>query len=256
MTLDVKGLSVSYGAVRAVFGVDLRVDDGEIVALVGANGAGKSSILGAIAGLLPRAGGELLLDGEPLPSTPPEVVARGMVLVPQGRKVFPRLTVEENLLLGGYRKGARWKIAEQLFEPIFEYFPRLAERRRQPAGRLSGGEQQMLVIGRGMLSQPKVMLVDEMSLGLAPKAVTTLFEMIVQVNRDKGTTFVLVEQAASVLNIASRAYLIQKGRVAFEGDADKLLSEVDVLRGAYLGRNSRQTTAPEPSRLSPGTRRG
>ena len=232
--LDVSSLSVSYGSARVLYGIDLRVDDGEIVALIGPNGAGKTTALSAIGGLLPHEG-QITLDGEPLPAKPWEAVAAGLALVPQGRAVFPSMTVEENLLLGAFSRGANWRTVEDLFGPIFEYFPRLAERRRQPAGKLSGGEQQMLVIGRALLSQPKAVLIDELSLGLAPKLVQTLFEMIVRLNRERGMTFLLVEQASAVLEISNRAYLLQKGQVVHEGDARELLSQVDVLRSAYLG---------------------
>jgi branched-chain amino acid transport system ATP-binding protein len=238
--LDVSSLSVSYGSARVLYGIDLRVDDGEIVALIGPNGAGKTTALSAIGGLLPYEG-QVTLDGEPLPAQPWEAVAAGLALVPQGRAVFPSMTVEENLLLGGFCRGATWRTVEDRFGPIFEYFPRLAERRRQPAGKLSGGEQQMLVIGRALLSQPKAVLIDELSLGLAPKLVQTLFEMIVRLNRERGTTFLLVEQASAVLEISNRAYLLQKGQVVHEGDARKLLSRVDVLRSAYLGIQSGQS---------------
>jgi branched-chain amino acid transport system ATP-binding protein len=240
--LEVHALSVSYGHARALYGIDLRVDDGEIVALIGPNGAGKTTALKAIGGLLPHEG-EVRLAGEALPTKPWEVVEAGLALVPQGRAVFPSMTVEENLLLGGFCRDANWKVVEEWFAPIFEYFPRLAERRRQPAGKLSGGEQQMLVIGRALLSQPKAVLIDELSLGLAPKLVQTLFEMIVRLNRERGTTFLLVEQASAVLEISNRAYLIQKGRVVHEGDARALLSQVDVLRSAYLGIQSGQSAA-------------
>jgi branched-chain amino acid transport system ATP-binding protein len=232
--LEISDLSVSYGLARALYGIDLRVDDGEIVALIGPNGAGKTTALRAVGGLLPYEG-DVRLEGEPLPRKPWEVVDRGLALVPQGRAIFPSMTVEENLLLGGFCRGANWRVVEPWFEPIFEYFPRLAERRRQPAGKLSGGEQQMLVIGRALLSDPKIVLIDELSLGLAPKLVQTLFEMIVRLNTERGMTFLLVEQAAAVLEISNRAYLLQKGRVVHEGDARALMSEVDVLRSAYLG---------------------
>jgi branched-chain amino acid transport system ATP-binding protein len=238
--LDVSSLSVSYGSARVLYGIDLRVDDGEIVALIGPNGAGKTTALSAIGGLLPYEG-RVTLDGAPLPAKPWEAVAAGLALVPQGRAVFPSMTVEENLLLGGFSRGVTWRTVEELFVPIFEYFPRLAERRRQPAGKLSGGEQQMLVIGRALLSQPKAVLIDELSLGLAPKLVQTLFEMIVRLNRERGTTFLLVEQASAVLEISNRAYLLQKGQVVHEGDARELLGSVDVLRSAYLGIQSGQS---------------
>jgi branched-chain amino acid transport system ATP-binding protein len=240
--LDVSSLSVSYGSARVLYGIDLRVEDGEIVALIGPNGAGKTTALSAIGGLLPYEG-QVMLEGAPLPSKPWEAVAAGLALVPQGRAVFPSMTVEENLLLGGFCRGVTWRTLEDLFGPIFEYFPRLAERRRQPAGKLSGGEQQMLVIGRALLSQPKAVLIDELSLGLAPKLVQTLFEMIVRLNRERGTTFLLVEQASAVLEISNRAYLLQKGQVVHEGDARELLSRVDVLRSAYLGIQSGHSAA-------------
>ena len=233
--LEVSGLSVSYGQVRALYAVDLRVDDGEIVSLIGPNGAGKSTTLGAIGGILPRTG-DVHFGGARLPASAVETVARGVALVPQGRKVFPTLSVEENLLLGGYCRRARWRDAEERFAPIFEYFPRLAERRRQPAGKLSGGEQQMLVIGRALLSQPRLVMIDELSLGLAPQIVRVLLDMVVRLNQERGTAFLLVEQAApAALEISRRAYLLQKGQVVHAGDARELLGRVDVLRSAYLG---------------------
>jgi branched-chain amino acid transport system ATP-binding protein len=238
--LDVSSLSVSYGSARVLYGIDLRVDDGEIVALIGPNGAGKTTALSAIGGLLPHEG-RLTLGGEPLPAKPWEAVAAGLALVPQGRAVFPSMTVEENLFLGGFCRNVTWRTVEDLFAPIFEYFPRLAERRRQPAGKLSGGEQQMLVIGRALLSQPRAVLIDELSLGLAPKLVQTLFEMIVRLNRERGTAFLLVEQASAVLEISNRAYLLQKGQIVHEGDARELMGQVDVLRSAYLGIQNGQT---------------
>jgi branched-chain amino acid transport system ATP-binding protein len=237
--IEVRDLTVHYGQVRAVSGVNLRVNEGEIVSLIGPNGAGKTSTLSAIGGALPHAG-EIAFDGEPLPTGAVEVVTRGVALVPQGRKVFPTMTVEENLFLGAYCRAVRWRAAEERFAPIFDYFPRLKERRRQPAGKLSGGEQQMLVIGRALLSEPKLMLIDELSLGLAPKVVQTLLAMIVRLNEERGMTFLLVEQAApAALEISNRAYLLQKGRVVYEGDAKTLMQEVDVLRSAYLGAGPR-----------------
>jgi branched-chain amino acid transport system ATP-binding protein len=234
--LEVRGLAVSYGPVRVLNGIDLDVGDGEIVALIGPNGAGKTTTLNAIAGLLPRSG-EVRLDGEPLEPVAEEVVRRGLALVPQGRRIFPTMTVEENLFMGAYAKGGGWKGSVQRFAPVYEIFPRLAERRRQTARSLSGGEQQMLVIGRALLSEPRVMLIDELSLGLAPKMVLTLLDTIQRLNAERGTACLLVEQAATAaLSIARSAYLLRKGEVVFRGSAEQLRSEVDVLHGAYLGK--------------------
>ena len=234
--LEVRGLTVSYGPVRVLQGIDLSVGDGEIVALIGPNGAGKTTTLNAIAGLLPRSG-EVRLDGEPLEPVAEEVVRRGVALVPQGRRIFPTMTVEENLFMGAYAKGGGWKGSAQRFAPVYEIFPRLAERRRQTARSLSGGEQQMLVIGRALLSEPRVMLIDELSLGLAPKMVLTLLDTIKRLNAERGTACLLVEQAATAaLSIARSAFLLRKGEVVFRGSAEQLRSEVDVLHGAYLGK--------------------
>jgi branched-chain amino acid transport system ATP-binding protein len=220
--LEVRGLTVAYGMVKVLHGIDLDIATGEIVALIGPNGAGKTSTLNAIAGLLPHAG-EVRLDGEPLPTAAEEVVRRGVALVPQGRRVFPSMSVEENLLMGAYSRGARWRGSNELFAPIYEIFPRLGERRRQEAGRLSGGEQQMLVIGRALLSDPKVVLIAE-----------------------RGTACLLVEQAATAaLKIATSAYLLQRGEVAYHGPAARLRDDVDVLHSAYLG----QGTARKESAL-------
>jgi branched-chain amino acid transport system ATP-binding protein len=236
--LTVRGLTVAYGPVKVLHGLDLEIASGEIVALIGPNGAGKTSTLNAIAGLLPHQG-EVSLDGEPLPTAAEEVVRKGVALVPQGRRVFPTMSVEENLLMGAYSKGARWKGAEARFAPIYAIFPRLAERRRQEAGRLSGGEQQMLVIGRALLSEPKVVLIDELSLGLAPKMVLTLLETIQRFNAEQGTACLLVEQAATAaLKIATSAYLLQRGEVVYHGSAARLRDDVDVLHSAYLGQGT------------------
>ncbi len=240
--LEARNLSVSYGQIRVLYGIDLTIGDGEIVALIGPNGAGKTSTLNAIAGLLPREG-EVSLDGEPLPPVAEEVVRRGLALVPQGRRVFPTMSVEENLLMGAYTKGARWKGSRERFAPVYDIFPILGERRRQDAGSLSGGEQQMLVIGRALLSEPRVILIDELSLGLAPKMVLTLLDTIRRFNTEIGTACLLVEQAATAaLQIATSAYLLQRGEVVYHGPADRLRDDVDVLRSAYLGHSS--STSP------------
>jgi branched-chain amino acid transport system ATP-binding protein len=249
MALEVRDLSVWYGQIRVLFGVNLRVDDREIVSLIGPNGAGKTTTLEAIAGLLAR-DGEVCIDGEVLsPVAPQATVARGLVLVPQGRRIFPSMTVEENLLLGGFSHALTWRKAETAFEPIFEYFPRLKERRRQAAGKLSGGEQQMLVLGRALLAQPSCILIDELSLGLAPKFVELLLEIIVRLNQEIGTTFLLVEQAAAAaLDISNRAYLLKKGEMVFDGSATELKDQVDVLRSAYLGARPTAVTATTSQR--------
>ncbi|HZE67636.1 MAG TPA: ABC transporter ATP-binding protein, partial [Sporichthyaceae bacterium] len=214
MSLEVRGLKVSYGAIKVLDGLDLTVGENEIVALIGPNGAGKTTTLNSIAGLVPRAGGDVLLGGAPLPADPEQVVRHGVALVPQGRRIFPTMTVEENLFMGAYARGGTWKDAPKRFAPIYEVFPRLAERRRQVAASLSGGEQQMLVIGRALLAEPDVMLIDELSLGLAPKMVDTLVDTIRAINAERGTAFLLVEQAATAaLSIASTAYLLRKGQM-------------------------------------------
>jgi branched-chain amino acid transport system ATP-binding protein len=236
--LSVRGLTVAYGPVKVLHGIDLDIGSGEIVALIGPNGAGKTSTLNAIAGLLPRQG-ELQLDGDTLPPVAEEVVRKGLALVPQGRRVFPSMSVEENLLMGAYSLGAGWKGFDDRVAPIYDIFPRLGERRRQEAGRLSGGEQQMLVIGRALLSQPKVVLIDELSLGLAPKMVLTLLDTIQRFNAEQGTACLLVEQAATAaLKIAQSAYLLQRGTVVYHGPAARLRDDVDVLHSAYLGQGT------------------
>ncbi len=236
--LAVRGLTVSYGPVKVLHGIDLDIGSGEIVALIGPNGAGKTSTLNAIAGLLPHHG-DVQLDGTPLPQAAEEVVRRGLALVPQGRRVYPSMTVEETLLMGAYPKGARWKGFEQRVEPVYDIFPRRGERRRQEAGKLPGGEQQMLVIGRALLSEPKVVLIDELSLGLAPKMVLTLLETIQRFNAEYGTACLLVEQAATAaLKIATSASLLQRGNVVYHGPAARLREDVDVLHSAYLGQGT------------------
>jgi branched-chain amino acid transport system ATP-binding protein len=233
--LEVRGLRAGYGPIVVLRGVTLTVGAGEIVVMIGPNGAGKTTTLGAIAGMLPRQG-EVLLDGEPLPPVAEQVVKRGVALVPQGRKVFWRMTVEENLFMGAYPKGVTWKDFERRAAPVFDIFPRLAERRAQAAGSLSGGEQQMLVIGRALLAEPRVILIDELSLGLAPLMVETLLETIVRFNRELGTACLLVEQAATAaLEIASSAYLLRRGEVVYHGPAARLREDVDALHGAYFG---------------------
>ncbi|MDQ1497204.1 MAG: branched-chain amino acid transport system ATP-binding protein [Actinomycetota bacterium] len=240
--LEVRGLTASYGPIVVLRGIDLTVGDEAIVAMIGPNGAGKSTALNAIAGMMARAG-DVLLDGEALPTVAEEVVRRGLALVPQGRKVFPRMTVEENLYMGAYAKGGTWKSFERRATPVFDIFPRLRERREQAAGSLSGGEQQMLVIGRALLSEPRVLLIDELSLGLAPRMVEVLLETIVRCRDELGTACLLVEQAATAaLDIAGAAYLLRKGEVVYEGPANRLRGDVDVLHGAYFGTEATEAT--------------
>jgi branched-chain amino acid transport system ATP-binding protein len=233
--LEIRDLHVSYGPVPILTGIDFTVGDSEIVAFIGPNGAGKTTTLNAVAGLVPRSG-DVLLDGEPLPLAAEHVVRRGVALVPQGRRIFPTMTVEENLYMGAYARGGTWRDAADRFVFVYDIFPRLKERYRQTASSLSGGEQQMLVIGRALLSEPRVLLIDELSLGLAPKMVETLLETIQHVNAERGTACVLVEQAATAaLSIATTAVLLRKGEVVYDGPAHRLRDDVDVLHGAYLG---------------------
>ena len=234
--LEVSGLEVRYGGIRAVKGIDLAVEQGELVCLIGANGAGKSSTLRAISGIVPTALGTVRYAGQDLAHRPAFERARaGLVMVPEGRGVFPQLTVGENLTLGAYarRDGA---IAEDRAR-VFELFPRLQERRNQKAGTMSGGEQQMLAIARALMSRPKLLLLDEPSMGLAPIVVQRIFEVIREVS-EHGVTCLLVEQnARAALSIASRAYVMESGAIALSGSAAALLHEPKVVE-AYLGGES------------------
>jgi branched-chain amino acid transport system ATP-binding protein len=234
--LEARGLRTGYGRLPVVFDVDLEVREGEIVALLGANGAGKTTTLRALSGLLPLLGGEVELDGESLKGTAADKIARaGVVHVPQGRGIFPNLKVEETLRLAcAMAKLPRGKVDKRVDE-MYAIFPRLSERRTQLAGTLSGGEQQMLAIARGLVMQPRVLLIDEMSQGLAPTLVQSLFE-IVRSLPQRGVSVLIVEQfVAHALEVASRAYVLEKGEVAFSGDAAKLAKDEDFVKGSYLG---------------------
>jgi branched-chain amino acid transport system ATP-binding protein len=233
--LDVRNLEVRYGAVRAVRDVSLTVGDGELVAVLGANGAGKSSTLMCIAGALKPSAGSVMLGGKEATGARPEaMVRRGVATVPETRNVFPDLTVAENLRLGAYtRRGDPSGVAEDRSR-MFAMFPRLAERESQPAGTLSGGEQQMLVIARALMSRPRVLLLDEPSLGLAPAIVDQIFDMVAELKRS-GLTILLVEQnAAKALSVADRAYVMRLGLVAAHGTAAEIGAATD-LNALYLG---------------------
>jgi branched-chain amino acid transport system ATP-binding protein len=230
--LSVRGLQVAYGPIVAVRGLSLRVDQGEIVALLGPNGAGKTSVLRGITGLVRPVAGRVRLAGRRV-DNPARGVSLGMAHVPEGRRVFPELSVEENLLLGAWLVSGRAAAIREREEPVFDLFPRLAERRHQAAGLLSGGEQQMLAIGRALMSRPRLLLIDELSLGLAPLVVEELLERLVQLNRD-GVSLLLIEQFVHrALGIADRVYVLSKGGLAFEGTPDDA-TRTGAVEEAYL----------------------
>ena len=232
--LEVNNLEVSYGYIRAVKGISFNIEPGEIIALIGANGAGKTTTLHAISGILPLAGGNIIFDGVDLAKVPAHKrVAMGMAQVPEGRRIFQELTVMSNLVLGGYSRKSSAEVDETIDE-VFRRFPRLKERRNQIAGTLSGGEQQMLAMGRALISKPKIMLLDEPSMGLSPILVSEIFDIIKSIN-ESGTTVLLVEQNAKMaLEIADRAYVLETGNVKLSGNAKELASD-DSVRKAYLG---------------------
>lgn len=231
--LEVRGLKVSYGAIRALLGVDILVKSGEIVCVIGANGAGKSTLLKAIMGEVRKESGSVLFEGKPLPEKTYEVVERGLTLVPEGRRVFSNLTVYENLLMGAFPRNDKDGIERDL-EWVYSLFPRLREREGQLAGTLSGGEQQMLAIARGLMRRPKILLLDEPSLGLAPILVNEIFKELKRIN-EEGVTILLVEQnAKQALKVSHRGYVLQTGRVVLEGSSSELLQKEDLLR-SYLG---------------------
>ena len=232
--LEVENLHVYYGQIHALKGISLTVDQGEIVTLIGANGAGKSTTLKTISGLLRPREGRMRLGEENLGTLHPhDIVAKGVVQVPEGRRIFGRLTVSENLMMGAYARNDRAGIRSDL-DRVFALFPRLKERQAQVAGTLSGGEQQMLAIGRALMGGPKVLLLDEPSMGLAPVLVEQIFETVTGINKT-GTTILLVEQNAYMaLQIAHRGYVLQTGEIALAGSAQELQANEDVRR-AYLG---------------------
>jgi branched-chain amino acid transport system ATP-binding protein len=233
--LQTQDVTVSYSGVQVLFGVDLEVHEGEIVALLGTNGAGKSTILNAISGVVEPDGGNVWFHGEAITGEAPErTVARGIVQVPGGRGVFPRLTVEENLAMGGFLLRRDKRLLAERTEEVLELFPRLRERLKQPAGVLSGGERQMLTLGQSFLLRPQVMLIDELSLGLAPTVVQELLVALRRINAE-GTAIVLVEQSVNVaLTLADRAYFMEKGEVRFSGPTSELLERSDLLRSVFL----------------------
>ena len=232
--LEVRDLHVSYGGIKAVRGIDLRVGEGELVCLIGTNGAGKSTTLRAICGLVPTAGGEVRYAGVPIAGLRPfELVRRHLVMVPEGRGIFGQLTIEENLTVGAYTRSDKAQIRRDV-ERVFGLFPRLAERRGQVAGTLSGGEQQMLAMGRAMLSKPRLLLLDEPSMGLAPLMVQKVFE-VVRTIAAEGVTVLLIEQNARLaLEVSQRGYVMESGRITLAGRSADLLHDPKV-RAAYLG---------------------
>ena len=228
-------LSVSYDRVRAITGVSIELEGGDIVALIGANGAGKTTTLRAITGLARLASGEIVLDGQRIDGLRPDaIVALGVAMVPEGRRVFPYLSVMDNLLMGAFLRRGRQAIAADI-ERVFERFPRLRERRSQAAGTMSGGEQQMLAIGRALMARPRLLLLDEPSLGLAPMLVQEIARAILAINREDRVSLILVEQNSRMaLRVSSRAYALETGRVALEGRSRDLAND-DRIRELYLG---------------------
>ncbi len=232
--LEIKDLEVYYGVIQAIKGVSFEVNEGEVIALIGANGAGKTTILHTITGLIPSKAGKVTFEGEDITKLPGhKIVTKGIAHVPEGRRVFAQLTVLENLKLGAYTRKDKNEIEESL-EMIYKRFPRLKERRNQLAGTLSGGEQQMLAMGRALMSKPRIILMDEPSMGLSPIFVNEIFDIIKEVSA-AGTTVLLVEQnAKKALAIADRAYVLETGNITLSGDADVLMND-DSVKKAYLG---------------------
>jgi branched-chain amino acid transport system ATP-binding protein len=233
--LNIKDLHVAYGAIKALHGISLQVNQGEIVALIGSNGAGKSTLLNSISGLLKLTSGTILFENNPLEKVrPDEIVAKGVCQVPEGRRVFYSMSVLENLKMGAHLPQ-NMKTFKQNQERVYALFPRLKERENQAAGTLSGGEQQMLALGRALMSNPKLLLLDEPSLGLAPVLVEEVYKVIFEINKKEGVTLFIVEQNAfQVLSIANRGYVIETGNIVLEDTAERLLNNNDVKK-AYLG---------------------
>lgn len=232
--LEIKDLEVCYGVIQALKGISFEVNEGEIVTLIGANGAGKTTTMQSIMGLIPIKNGTITYNNEAINKLPTHsIVKKGMTLVPEGRRIFQELTVYENLLMGAYIENDNARMKKDV-EKIYELFPRLKERNTQISGTLSGGEQQMLAIGRALMSHPKLLMLDEPSMGLSPLLVDQVFDIIKQIH-SQGTTILLVEQnAGKSLNIADHAYVLENGKIAYQGTG-KELSESDSIKKAYLG---------------------
>jgi branched-chain amino acid transport system ATP-binding protein len=239
MLLELRKLQVAYGGIKAVKGIDLQVREGELVCLIGANGAGKTTTLKAICGLVPSAGGSVSYDGQDVHRLAPfELVRRRLVMVPEGRGIFGRLTIEENLAMGAYTRDDKPAIRTDI-ERVYALFPRLRERRTQAAGTLSGGEQQMLAMGRAMLSRPRLLLLDEPSMGLSPIMVQKVFETVRAIAAE-GVTILLIEQNAKLaLEVSHRGYVMESGEITLAGEANSLLHDPKV-RAAYLGEETTQ----------------
>ncbi len=241
MLLDIQDLHVSYGQINALNGIDIQVQAGSIVAIVGANGAGKSTLVNAISGMVPFQRGQILFDGKPLPKKVFEIVRAGITQVPEGRKVFPGLSVEENLVLGGITK--RVEETKPVLQRMYDLFPILRERKKQQAGTLSGGEQQMLAIARGLMSTPKLLLLDEPSLGLAPIVIKQVFQLIKEVN-EMGYTILLIEQNATQAMLSSDfTYVLENGVVKMSGPSEEMLQREDII-AAYLGEKESVSQQP------------
>ena len=233
--LELKKVSASYGPIQVLFGIDLEVGDGEIIALLGTNGAGKTTILRVISGILIPRSGEVTFDGDSLKGVkPPDIVKRGIVQMPGGRGVFPGMSVAENLEIAGFLYGKDRAARKQNIDRVFEFFPVLAERRRQSAGSMSGGQQQMLTLAKSFVMNPKLLLIDELSLGLAPKIVSELIEILQRLN-EEGVAVVIVDQHVDLaLDVAARAYFIERGEIRFSGPSDELRGRDDLLRSVFL----------------------
>lgn len=232
--LEVKDISVYYGMIQAIKGVSFEVNKGEVIALIGANGAGKTTILQTVTGLLKPKGGKIIFEGRDITRTPGyKIVSMGMAHVPEGRRVFASLSALDNLRMGAYTRKDKNEIEESL-KMVYKHFPRLEERKSQPAGTLSGGEQQMLAMGRALMSKPQILLMDEPSMGLSPIFVNEIFDIIEKVSKE-GTTVLLVEQnAKKALEIADRVYVLETGNIVLSGNAKELIND-DSIKKAYLG---------------------
>ena len=232
--LEIKDLEVCYGVIKAIKGVSFEVEQGEVIALIGANGAGKTTILHTVTGLIPAAAGSISFDGHDLKKVPAhKIVSMGMAHVPEGRRIFQQLSVLENLMLGAFTCKNKEQIQSDL-KKVYGHFPRLEERKNQVAGTLSGGEQQMLAMGRALMSRPRLLMLDEPSMGLSPLLVTEIFDIIKEIN-EAGTTVLLVEQnAKKALEIADRAYALETGRIILSGKASELMNN-EAVKKAYLG---------------------